>query len=503
MAICRMCLRDRRELAYATQHVNICQPCIDGLNANPEPAQYAEQRIAGLLRTGMSKRNPQFAEAEYQRALPGWFNRLLAKQSNNSRDFIVVRAHRRGLVRADGSRPWNYPADWIERARRIRSRDQCCHDCGADNVPLDVHHIVYLSNYGTNRQENLVSVCRPCHEKIHGREFDFGEPEEPGNPNPIQPRTHHKRPASLQKSAPISPTLAPPPAPAVQPSVPPESHPWPTEATPAAIDLTCPRCNAELTASLTTAVLAVQSVRCTNCMLIFSASDGLDHRLKPYKPTPTPQVPLAGTFEPRPASLSPSMMGRVSNPQIAEIQHPIQRDITCPKCLAVLTVPRSAAERPTQRLRCKNCLTVFLPSGTVVEKAAIPDRQKGATPRYTQSSSVRHPIAWPLPHFAWAFVLLAGLLGLGLVAVAVNRSVPEPTISRAVMAPTSPKTQQQLVDDVANGIVVKYPYLNTKKGENDTGRIIQRRDALIGEGMAPADALRQAADEIASQHSPK
>lgn len=191
---CRICLKGKQTIAYDAAPVDICQDCIDKLNLAPEPAKYSEQRIGELLRTGMRNRNPNFTESEYLRALPGWINRLLADKSNNRRDFINVRAYRRGLLRYDGSRQWSYPADWIDRARRIRSRDQCCQNCGGINIPLDVHHIIYLSNYGTNQDKNLIALCRPCHEEVHGREFDFGEPEEPGNPSPIKPAPHHNPP---------------------------------------------------------------------------------------------------------------------------------------------------------------------------------------------------------------------------------------------------------------------------------------------------------------------
>lgn len=290
MPTCRICLRDRRDLAYTTQHATICLQCVEGLNADPEPANFAESRLGDLLRTGMKRRDPNYTESQYQRALPGWLNRLLAEKNNKTRDFKIVRAHRRGLLRADGLRQWSYPADWTERARRIRARDRCCQDCGTSNAPLDVHHIIFLSNYGTNRQENLASLCRPCHEKVHGREFDFGEAEEPGNPAPIKPIEARK---PKPPSAPIStqpftstaasarlsqPTQRWPPSPPMDPLA--QNLP-PDEKRQTPIDLVCPQCKTQLTAKLTTAVLAAQRVRCPSCSMVFSADDGLDHYVVP------------------------------------------------------------------------------------------------------------------------------------------------------------------------------------------------------------------------------
>lgn len=323
MKTCRICLKEKQTLAYTAAPVDICQKCIDKLNSAPEPAKYSEQRIGGLLRTGMRKRNPNFTESEYLHALPGWINRLLANKLNNGRDFINVRAYRRGLLRHDGLRQWSYPADWMERARRIRSRDQCCQNCGEINIPLDVHHIIYLSNYGTNQEKNLIALCRSCHEEVHGREFDFGEPEEPGNPNPIRPSTQHKPPKFLEEAQPIQATCVAD----LGKAVPPPTETMTTSATQSAqqktalapvtqhgyhqdivgithsiplVDLTCPNCQKELTAKLTTAILENQNARCPSCLLFFRASDGvIKKEQKQNLPTHQPNAISQGLNPPR------------------------------------------------------------------------------------------------------------------------------------------------------------------------------------------------------------
>lgn len=50
-----------------------------------------------------------------------------------------------------------------------------CVSCGTRDKIIDVHHIIYASNFGTHQQNNLISLCRPCHEAEHKRAFDFGE----------------------------------------------------------------------------------------------------------------------------------------------------------------------------------------------------------------------------------------------------------------------------------------------------------------------------------------
>ncbi len=49
----------------------------------------------------------------------------------------------------------------------------CCKGCRAKNVPLQVHHIIFRSNGGTNIHNNLVSLCKECHEKVHRGELKF------------------------------------------------------------------------------------------------------------------------------------------------------------------------------------------------------------------------------------------------------------------------------------------------------------------------------------------
>ena len=55
---------------------------------------------------------------------------------------------------------------WEEKARRIRRRDGYrCQICGADDLPLEVHHLTY-DNLGYEDDDDLITVCHSCHEKI-------------------------------------------------------------------------------------------------------------------------------------------------------------------------------------------------------------------------------------------------------------------------------------------------------------------------------------------------
>jgi 5-methylcytosine-specific restriction protein A len=40
-----------------------------------------------------------------------------------------------------------------------------CEQCGKRAV--DIHHVKHRSQGGTDEPENLIALCRECHEKIH------------------------------------------------------------------------------------------------------------------------------------------------------------------------------------------------------------------------------------------------------------------------------------------------------------------------------------------------
>lgn len=45
-----------------------------------------------------------------------------------------------------------------------------CEACGGR--ACDVHHVVYRSHGGSDEVENLVGLCRACHDKAHAKELD-------------------------------------------------------------------------------------------------------------------------------------------------------------------------------------------------------------------------------------------------------------------------------------------------------------------------------------------
>ena len=194
MPTCRVCLKVVKKLRYDTGRAAICGRCLSMLNTRPEVAEGAQQRLGEMLRRGIirrataeldatdawrqvrAKRELDRTDAVLAQKLPGWVNRLLADPKNTGRDFKLLRAYRRHLLHFDRPHGWGYPSNWAEVAARIRGLDGFkCTTCGSDDRILDVHHIVYVYHFGTHRQENLTTLCRPCHEAEHGRLLDFGE----------------------------------------------------------------------------------------------------------------------------------------------------------------------------------------------------------------------------------------------------------------------------------------------------------------------------------------
>lgn len=67
-----------------------------------------------------------------------------------------------------------YPSDWSSRRRKVLQRDNHrCQRCGANgrgsrNTELHVHHVTPKSDGGSHRLGNLKTVCKSCHQNIHG-----------------------------------------------------------------------------------------------------------------------------------------------------------------------------------------------------------------------------------------------------------------------------------------------------------------------------------------------
>jgi DNA-directed RNA polymerase subunit RPC12/RpoP len=65
----------------------------------------------------------------------------------------------------------NYPNNWNQLRVKVLDRDDYnCTKCGVDGKKriLHVHHKVPISDGGSHSLSNLTTLCRPCHEDVHG-----------------------------------------------------------------------------------------------------------------------------------------------------------------------------------------------------------------------------------------------------------------------------------------------------------------------------------------------
>ncbi len=57
---------------------------------------------------------------------------------------------------------------WSSRREAILNRDNyTCQVCGKKNTRLEVHHIIFRSQGGTDDENNLITLCKECHSAIH------------------------------------------------------------------------------------------------------------------------------------------------------------------------------------------------------------------------------------------------------------------------------------------------------------------------------------------------
>ena len=65
-----------------------------------------------------------------------------------------------------------YDRKWRKIRRAFLNRNPLCIEClkqGRTKPANTVHHIIPLDNGGTHKLDNLLSVCRACHEALHNR----------------------------------------------------------------------------------------------------------------------------------------------------------------------------------------------------------------------------------------------------------------------------------------------------------------------------------------------
>lgn len=63
-----------------------------------------------------------------------------------------------------------YGTSWQKIRARYVKKHPFCEEClkkGIIKLVEEVHHILPLARGGTHREDNLMSLCRSCHNKMH------------------------------------------------------------------------------------------------------------------------------------------------------------------------------------------------------------------------------------------------------------------------------------------------------------------------------------------------
>jgi hypothetical protein len=72
-----------------------------------------------------------------------------------------------------------FSKDYYNLREAVLYRDNhICRICDEKNMRLEVHHIQPREGGGTDRAENLITLCQPCHEAVHqGTAIIFNDPD--------------------------------------------------------------------------------------------------------------------------------------------------------------------------------------------------------------------------------------------------------------------------------------------------------------------------------------
>ena len=79
----------------------------------------------------------------------------------------------------DGYKPYHWQYQKSNRLdenirRAVILRDGCrCRECGKSNTVLEAHHIKPRRFHGSDTLDNLIALCRKCHQKTEGREEQY------------------------------------------------------------------------------------------------------------------------------------------------------------------------------------------------------------------------------------------------------------------------------------------------------------------------------------------
>ena len=74
--------------------------------------------------------------------------------------------------KSNGGKPESLSLWQMKRAYCLNRDENMCQFC-MSRGQLHVHHVIPRHISGNDSLENLVTLCQPCHKKMHGKDFRF------------------------------------------------------------------------------------------------------------------------------------------------------------------------------------------------------------------------------------------------------------------------------------------------------------------------------------------
>jgi len=175
----RFCSRECKDEFYTSSVESVCEYCGEAYEVKSSRA--SETRFCSReCRDTHKRKQPQKAVTVNCTVCEASIRRIPYEAENNSRYYCSTECQSQWMQNNwQGEDHPNYRGgpnhgfgkNWLPNRQKVRERDEVCQVCGEDgtNTFLDVHHIVPRRAFDnvtrSNNHENLVLLCRPCHNK--------------------------------------------------------------------------------------------------------------------------------------------------------------------------------------------------------------------------------------------------------------------------------------------------------------------------------------------------
>lgn len=117
------------------------------------------------------KLDPNYVSRERDALKNGWKYKKPRKKKVKSRPVIKPKIYK--PAPSEKYTDFLQSTYWYKTRKIVLKRDNnMCTKCGSKEN-LHVHHLTYDNHHNERAHlENLITVCKSCHEEIHGRVFD-------------------------------------------------------------------------------------------------------------------------------------------------------------------------------------------------------------------------------------------------------------------------------------------------------------------------------------------